>query len=463
MRFLGLSRVRFLSSSQAWALLLVILFLLLLPEGVCAQTVAPKPNIILVLVDDFGWGDPSCYGNTLVKTPHIDRMAHEGVLFTQGYVASPICSPSRCGLLTGQFPARWRITSYLQTRAGNKACEMADYLDPRAPTLPRILKSAGYATAHIGKWHLGGGRDVRDAPKFAAYGYDRGLGTWESPEPHPDLTSTNWIWAASDKVKRHQRTGWMVDQTLAFVRKNKDKPCFVNLWLDDTHTPFVPSLEQLQKVTGEQDNSEISRYKAVMVELDRQMGRLSEGLKGTNSLVVFLGDNGAAPTFEQQRVGGLRGAKTSLYEGGIRVPFLVWWPGTVKKGVRNQETVISSVDLLPSLARVGGATLPKDHSFDGEDLHQALLGGKPKRSKPLFWEYGRNQTSFRYPAAKKHRSPNVAVRTGDWKLLVQDDGTGAELYNLALDPKETKDLSREQPERTKRLQEAALKWRRSVP
>src|SRR5262249_17513712 len=151
------------------------------------------------------------------------------------------------GLLTGQFPARWRITSYLQTRAGNKNCEQADFLDPKAPSLPRMLQTAGYVAAHIGKWHLGGGRDVVAPPKFTAYGYDLGPGTWERPEPHPDLTARDWIWSADDKVKRWQRTKWMVDRTLDFLRSHADKPCFVNLWLDDTHTPWVPSAED-QKI-----------------------------------------------------------------------------------------------------------------------------------------------------------------------------------------------------------------------
>src|SRR6476646_8189761 len=145
-----------------------------------ARADEPKPpNIIIVLSDDLGPGDLSCYGGK-TPTPNLDRMAKEGVRFKCYYAAAPICSPSRCGLITGQFPGRWRITSYLQTRAGNKACEQDDFLDPNAPSLARALRAAGYRTAHIGKWHLGGGRDVAAAPKFAAYGYDVGLGTWES-------------------------------------------------------------------------------------------------------------------------------------------------------------------------------------------------------------------------------------------------------------------------------------------
>ena len=429
---------------------------------------AARPNVVVLLVDDFGWGDPSCYGNKMAKTPNLDRMAAEGVRFTQGYVASPICSPSRCGIITGQFPARWRITSYLQTKAGNRACEMADFLDPKAPSLPRILKDAGYATAHVGKWHLGGGRDVTDAPKFREYGYDLGLGTYESPEPAAPLGLKTVPWGKQDKlerqqVPRHDRTRWMVDQTLAFFKKNAGKPCFVNLWPDDTHTPFVPSQEQVKAVKADGDTPQKANYKAVLVELDKQVGRLLDGLKGTDTLVILLGDNGASPPFERERVGGLRGQKLSLYEGGVRVPFLAWWPGTVKGGVVNETTVISALDLLPTLAPVCGAKLPKDYRPDGEDMTAAIKGGTPARSKPLFWEYGRNDKSFAYPRDARHRSPNVAVRDGKWKLLVNADGTGAELYDLATDRNEKKDDAAGNPEVAKRLTRAALNWRKSLP
>jgi len=421
---------------------------------------APKPNVIVVLADDFGYGDVGCYGGTLVPTPQLDKMAREGVRFTQAYVASPICSPSRCGLLTGQFPGRWRITSFLQTRAGNKACEMADFLDAKAPSLPALLKTAGYATAHVGKWHLGGGRDVADAPKFAAYGYDLGVGTWESPEPHPDITAKNWIWSDDDKVKRWDRTAWMIDRTLDFLKANGDKPCFVNLWLDDTHTPWVPSAEDQARMTP---NSQ-AMYKKVTAEMDRQLGRMLDALRKSDrpTLVLFLGDNGPLPTFDQKRTAGLRGSKLSLYEGGVRVPFLAWGPGLVKPGLVNDATVLSSLDVLPSVCHLAGVAPPKDG--DGEDLSAALLGqATPKRTRPLFWEYGRNDTAFAYPRDAKHRSPNVAVRDGNWKLLVHAGGTKAELYDLADDPNETKDRAADQPDVAKRLTEAALKWRRSLP
>jgi len=444
------------------------LSLLLLLAAFAPAADTPKPNVVIVFVDDFGWGDPSCYGNAMAKTPSIDRLATDGVRFTQGYVASPICSPSRCGILTGQFPARWKITSYLQTKAGNRACEMADFLDPKAPTLPRMLKAAGYATAHIGKWHLGGGRDVTDAPKFAAYGYDLGLGTYESPEPAAALGLKTLPWAPEGKrepqqVPRHERTKWMTDQTLAFVKKAGDKPAFANLWLDDTHTPFVPSAEQLKAVKAEGDTPAKARYKAVLVALDGQIGRLMDGLKGTNTLVLLIGDNGASPPLERERGGGLRGMKLSLYEGGTRVPFVTWWPGHAKAGVVNTKTVISAIDLFPTLAAICGATLPKGYAGDGEDLSAAIRGESPVRTKPIFWEYGRNDKSFAYPKDAKHRSPNVAVRDGDWKLLVNADGTGAELYDLAADRNETKNVLATHPAVGKRLTELALQWRKSLP
>ncbi len=427
-----------------------------------------SPNVIIVLVDDFGWGDPACYGNTMVQTPNMDRLAKEGIRFTQGYVAAPICSPSRCGLITGQFPGSWRITSFLQTKAGNRACGMDDYLDPHATTLPRVLKQSGYATAHIGKWHLGGGRDVTDAPKFAAYGYDLGLGTYESPEPAAPLGLKTTPWGPQDKleiqqVPRHQRSQWMVDEALRFFATNSDRPVFINLWLDDTHTPFVPSEEQMETVRAAGDSELKSKYKAVLSELDKQLGRLIEGLRQTNTLLLFLGDNGASPPFERERLAGLRGQKLSLYEGGIRVPMIAWWSNRKMDGQVNDRTVLSTIDFLPTLASLCHAPLPERYQSDGENLSRALSGELMERSLPLYWEYGRNNESFAYPKDAFHRSPNVAVREGVWKLLVNANGTDVQLYNISTDRNETRDLSMLHPETTRRLKEMALAWRKNLP
>jgi hypothetical protein len=210
-------------------------------------------------------------------------------------------------------------------------------------------------------------------------------------------------------------------------------------------------------------------FKGVLEEYDRQMGRLLEGLNqlgiATNTLVLFTGDNGPLPTYDQRRTAGLRGSKLSLYEGGIRQPLLVWWPGRAPAGHLNERTVLTAVDLLPSLCALGGAAVPANvaRQLDGEDLSAAFTGASPQRSRPVFWEYGRNAHSFAYPKEPHHRSPNLAVREGDWKLLVNADGSGAELFNVRGDPLETNNVAAERPELARRLAEAALAWRRALP
>lgn len=425
-----------------------------------------RPNIIFILADDLGAGEIGAFGGTVAKTPNLDKMAAEGTRFERYYSASPICSPSRCGLITGNFPARWKINSYLQTRAGNKACEMADFLDPAAPSLPRILKSSGYATAHFGKWHLGGGRDVANPPKFAAYGYDEHASTWESPEPHPDLTAGNWVWSKMDKVKRWDRTAFFLDKTMDFLGQNKGKPCFVNVWLDDPHSPWVPSDEAIDKKTGSEAN-----LKKVMEETDKQVGRFLDGLKkaglDNNTLVIFASDNGPLPTFQGKRTNGLKGAKLCLYEGGIRLPLIAWWPGKVPARRVDSQTVISAVDILPSLCAIAGATVPTNLPLgqDGINRSGALLGkSDPNRSTPLFWEYGRNTKSFDYP--KKYgseSSPWLAVLDGPWKLLCMPDGSETQLYQVFEDPKETKNLAADHPELVDRLKTRLLSWKKSLP
>lgn len=425
-----------------------------------ADTAPRKPNIIVLLTDDMGIGDVSCYGGKLVPTPNIDRLAKEGIRFTQCYCAAPICSPSRAGIITGQYPGRWRITSYLQTRAGNRGCEQADFLDPKAPSLPRAMKAAGYATAHFGKWHLGGGRDVVDPPKFAAYGYDENAGTWESPEPHPDITASNWIWSEKDKVKRWQRTGFFVDKTLDFLKRHPGQPCFVNLWPDDVHTPWVPSDEATKGDTPE-------NLRGVLGEYDRQVGRLMDGLRelgiDSNTLILFTSDNGPLPTFKTDRAGGQRGSKLSLYEGGIHMPCIARWPGHVPAGRVDEQTVITGIDLFPTLCAISGAQLPAGATMDGENLAGALLGRPIDRSTTLYWEYGRNEKFFAYPRIKNDRSPNVAIRQKNWKLLINADGSHMELYDVVADHNETSNVADQHPDIAKRLSEKALAWRKSLP
>ncbi len=423
-----------------------------------------RPNIVFFLTDDMGYGDTGCYGGKFVPTPNIDRLAKEGTRFTQFYAASPVCSPSRTGFLTGMYPARWKITNFLQTRAGNRASEQVDFLDLKAPSIARTLKEAGYATGHFGKWHMGGGRDVTNAPHFSAYGFDEHAGTYESPEPDPNITATNWIWSAQDKVKRWDRTAYFVDKTLDFLKRHKGQPCYVNLWPDDVHTPWVPEGSNLKR-KQEGDDSNVN-FKKVLKEYDRQVGRFLDGLKELgleqNTVVVFSSDNGPLPAFGGLRTGGLRGSKISLYEGGTRMPFIVRWPGHTPAGRVDDQSILGGVDLFPIFCSLASVPLPKGSAFDGENLEKALFGKTVERSHPLLWEYGRN-SSFGYPKKPRDRSPNVAIRDGHWKVLVNADGSGAELYDLEADVKETQNVADKLPEVTKRLTEKALQWRKSLP
>ena len=228
----------------------------------------------------------------------------------------------------------------------------------------------------------------------------------------------------------------------------------MNLWLDDPHTPWVPGENAAKGDTQE-------KLKAVMEENDRQIGRLMDAVPA-NTLLIFASDNGPLPTFAQQRTLGLRGSKLSLYEGGIRLPFIARWPGRVPAGRVDETSVIAAVDMLPTLCAIAGAKPPAGYAGDGVDISKALRGEALTRAMPLFWEYGRNDKSFKFPGPR-NRSPNVAMLDGGWKFLINADGTGAELYDVFADPNETKNLAEQQPDIAAKLKAAALAWRSALP
>ena len=388
-----------------------------------------KPNIIVLYIDDMGYSDASCYGGKFTPTPNIDKIAAEGVRFTQYYTACPISSPSRVAITTGMYPTRWGITTYLNTRAINKANESNDFLDKRAPSVARILKENGYATGHFGKWHIGGGRDVDNAPPFSSYGFDEYTSTWESPDPDPELTAKNSVWSSADNVKRWNRSSYFVDKTLDFLKRKKDsQPCYINLWPDDVHLPWVLNDGGFSSVDTEWQSP--ANLTEVLRLLDIQIGRLMDGLKelgiDNNTLVLFSSDNGPEPNFTITRTGAMRGKKGTLYEGGIRLPFIARWPNHIAPNQVNTESVLCSVDILPTLCKITGAKIPTEFSIDGEDRTNVIIGGtNTNRTNPLYWEFGKNLAN--------RVSPHIAVRDGDWKLLVNADGSNVELYNLKTD------------------------------
>jgi arylsulfatase A-like enzyme len=245
----------------------------------------------------------------------------------------------------------------------------------------------------------------------------------------------------------------------------------VDVWPDDVHTPWVPEGAYRREKRAGDDNApnyeSLANFKAVLREYDRQVGRLLDGLKdlgiGDNTILIFSSDNGPLPTFRGKRAGGLRGSKISLYEGGDREPLIVRWPGHVPAGRVDDQTVINGVDLFPIFCKLTGTAIPAEVKFDGEDLSESFFGKVTVRKNPMFWEYGRNNISFDYPRNPHDHSPNVAMREGKWKLLINADASGLELYDLEADRNETKNVAEANPEVAKRLSGEALQWRKSLP
>ncbi len=415
----------------------------------------PQPNIIMVFIDDMGWGDFSCFGNRDAKTPNVDRLASEGIRFSQFYVNAPICSPSRCALTTGQYPQRWRITSYLNNRADNARRGVANWLDPRAPTLARNLHDNGYATGHFGKWHLGGQRDVDDAPLISAYGFDESLTNFEGMGAKllpltlkPGDTQPGRIWADAERLgkpitwmQRSQITSGFVDAAIPFIDRaaGERKPFYINLWPDDVHSPFWPPVEKWA-------DGKRGLYRSVLQEMDRQLGKLFDHIRETpalrdNTLVLVCSDNGPEPGAGS--AGPFRGAKTRLYEGGIRSPLVVWGPGLIaaeKRGTHNETSVFAAFDLVPSLLALANVRAPAEVKFDGEDVSATLLGrSTAARAAPIFWRRPPDRKNS--PPALPDPQPDLAVRDGDWKLLCDYDGSRPELYDLAKDRAETTNVA----------------------
>jgi len=431
-----------------------------------------KPNILFILADDLGWGDLHCYGNARIRTPNLDRLARAGSLFTQFYVNGSVCSPSRAALMTGQFPARNRIHNAITgVSKKNEESGVAGFLDPRVPTVTALLKRAGYATGHFGKWHLAHG----PGPSPTEYGVDdhRTYAT-ASGAPTWDLVPSEF-WPKSSEL--------IVDETLRFIRANRDKPFYVNLWSIIPHAALNPTEKQMKPYeklnfgkTWDRDRGPGIPHKdphaiyfASVTDLDTQLGRLLAELDkmelSKNTLIIFTSDNG--PEILQSSANGysaggsagpFRGRKRSLYEGGVRMPFIVSWPGRVPAGRIENDAILSGVDLMPTVCKLAGVPMPAGHAPDGEDVSDILLGASRARTQPLFWEW-----RFSITGEPFHRSPMLAVREGDWKLLMNPDRSRIELYNIPRDPTELSNQDGSQPDMVASLSEKLLAWKSTLP
>lgn len=425
-----------------------------------------KPNILFIFADDWGWGDLSCHGHPYVKTPHIDRLAKEGTDFHRFTVASGVCSPSRTAVMTGHFPARYNIDGHFAWVPSNAKRNMPDWLDTQAPLLPRFLKQGGYATAHFGKWHLANNM-IPDSPVPGEYGFET-YGAFN---------------CAGEQIPVHEDS----EHVVKFIQKSKEhgKPFFINMWLHEPHTPFhtVPKYRwRFRHLENEADNI----YASVLSHADDRVGEVLDELDRLelteNTLVIFSSDNGPARSSRPAELGlmhdtatgagynvaaakgitgGRKGYKSSLFEGGIGVPFIARWPGKIPSGRVDKKSILSAVDLLPTFCDVAGVVLPNDYQPDGISQINALMGnGMTMREKPLFWKFN---SPWPPQTSRPHHWISYAVVENQWKMVTNRDQSHVELYDILSDPFEKKDLSKSRRPTVNHLTTTLNQWVSTLP
>ncbi len=425
----------------------------------------PRPNILFIFADDWGWGDLSCHGHPYVKTPNIDRLADEGTDFHHFTVASGVCSPSRAAVVTGHFPARYSINGHFAWVPSNAQRNMPDWLSLDAPFLPRMLKEGGYATAHYGKWHLANDM-IPDSPVPGSYGYD----------DYGAFNCAGEQMPFSDDASR----------AIKFIKQaqTEGKPFFINLWIHEPHTPFHVLPKYRWRFRGLEDADNI--YAATLAHADDRIGEVLDVLDqlglSENTLVIFSSDNGPARAVGEEPLklsydtatgagyslgaakgitAGRKAYKGSLFEGGINVPFIARWPGNIAAGQVDDVSLISAVDLLPTFCELAGVALPDGYEPDGVSQVAVLRGAsKPVREKPLFWKI-----DAPWPAAKNRPDHWVSFAVVDqkWKLVTNTDSGYVELYDIAHDPYEQHDLKDAHPEVVAQLLKKLNGWKRSLP
>lgn len=424
-----------------------------------------RPNVVMLLADDLGWADLGCYGGP-VKTPNLDSLAKEGTRFTNFYSGCAVCSPSRATLLTGRHHIRTGVYSWIHDESQNS------HLLKREITLAEVLKKAGYSTAHVGKWHLGLPTEKRDKPTPDQHGFDHWFATWNNAEPshkNPETFIRN-----GEEVGKLEGYSCqlVVDEAITWLEDHRDMsaPFFLNVWFHEPHAPIAAPDEIVSEYGELKEKGAI--YSGTIDNTDRAVGRLLAKLKevapAENTLIIYGSDNGS---YLQDRVGGLRGKKGNNWDGGIRVPGIFYWPGTVQSGLVTDQAG-GLVDVLPTVCGLLGLEAPADVHLDGSDL-SPVLRGKPEafsRHQPMFWHLQKSR-------------PMVAMRDGNYSLVADPDYelstsnmfqeswipkikagsyTNFQLFNLVNDPNQTIDLAGKKPEVVEALKKKLLQINASI-
>jgi len=428
-----------------WAISLALAILLNF-TGQCADSARP-PNVVIFLADDLGYGDLGCFGNTLIQTPHLDAFAKQGCKLTQCYAACAVCSPSRSAILTGRTPYRNGVYNWIPE--GSEV-----HLRTSEIALPKLLKTKGYSTCHVGKWHLNGKFNSPEQPQPNDHGYDWWLGTQNNAAP----THAN----PANFVRNGKAVGPMEGYSAPLVageavewlskHRDKTKPFFLAVWTHEPHYPIKSDPEFKKLYPDLKDDVQVEHH-ANVTQMDFAFGKVMKALDdqklADNTFVFFTSDNGpegdGIKSPGRGSTGGLRGRKRAVYEGGIRVPGLVRWPGHIKPGSTTDVPVIGS-DFFTTVCAITDTPLPKDRVIDGGNLLAAIDSKAVERARPLYWR-----------CAIAPGPMKTAMRIGDWKIVADEKLTNFELYNIQADPAEKADLASAEPTKLEEMKTALQK------
>jgi arylsulfatase A-like enzyme len=427
---------------------------------IAAPPTPENPNIILILADDLGWTDLGCFGSDLYQTPHLDQLAREGMRFTQAYSACPLCSPTRAAVLTGMYPARLRVTDWIPGRRPHNPKllipEWTKHLPLESVTLAKRLKEAGWVTASVGKWHLG------LEPYYPEkHGFDVNIAGTQFGSPASGYFAPYKIATLPDGPAGEYLTDRIGAEAIRFVEKNRNRRFFLYLPHFAVHAPVQAHKEITQKYerkikSGMRHTD--ATYAALIESMDLSIGALRDSLKvnglSENTVIIFVSDNGG--NLEYTNNTPLRAGKASAYEGGVRVPFIVYWPGKTKPGAVSDTPTVST-DLFPTLIEIAGLPAIDGQGIDGVSLVPELLGSGTISRDAIYWHYPHYQLYH-----IQGTSPFGAIRSGDYRLVEFYDDMRIELYNLRKDISETRNLAQSEPDIAMKLRNKLHAWRKSV-